>query len=80
MQNKSHVGIQVKYLLLLMDFNKNLNAFTNFSKSSLLSVVRHAHTIYSVIYQWTCQWTYHISHFIWYTVLLKKSPQNQPAS
>jgi hypothetical protein len=78
MQKQSHIGLHVKYPLLLIDFNQNLIALSNFSK--LPAVLRHTHTIHSTVYQLTCQWTYQISHLIRYTVFAEKVPKNHPAS
>jgi len=80
MQKQSHVGLHVVYLLLLTDFNQNLITLSNFSKLPLPTVLRHTHSIHSVIYQFTGQRTYQISHLIRYTVFAAKVAQNHPAS
>jgi hypothetical protein len=80
MQKQSHVGLHVKYPLLLTDFNQNQIALSNFSKLPLPTVLRYTHTIHSLIYQFTCQWTYQTSHLIRYNVFAEKVPKNHPAS
>jgi len=80
MQKQSHVGLHVKYQLLFMDFNQNLITLSNFSKLPHPAVLRHTHTIHSVIYQFICQWTYQISHLIRYIAFAEKVLKNHPTS